>query len=300
MAHESGEERITESGLPIEPVYGPDDPDGLGPGRRARRAGRRTRTPAASTRRCTPAGPGRCASTPASAPPWSPTQRYQQLIAARHRRASRVAFDLPTQMGHDSDAADRARRGRQGRRRHRLDRRHADAVRRHPARQGLHVDDDQRPGGAAAADVPARRARSRASRPTSSPARSRTTCSRSTSPAAPTSTRRKPSLRLITDIFAYCKREMPRWNTISISGYHMAEAGATPAQEIAFTLADGIEYVRAAIAAGHGRRRLRAPAVLLLRLAHDDPRGGREVPRGPPDLGAGDARRVRREEPEVA
>ncbi len=60
----------------------------------------------------------------------------------------------------------------------------------------------------------------------------------------------KHSLRLITDIFRYCKTEIPRWNTISISGYHMAEAGATPAQEIAFTLSDGIEYVRAAIAAG--------------------------------------------------
>jgi methylmalonyl-CoA mutase N-terminal domain/subunit len=58
------------------------------------------------------------------------------------------------------------------------------------------------------------------------------------------------SLRLITDIFAYCKAEIPKWNTISISGYHMAEAGATPVQEIAFTLADGIEYVRAAIASG--------------------------------------------------
>ena len=58
------------------------------------------------------------------------------------------------------------------------------------------------------------------------------------------------SLRLITDIFTYCREEMPRWNTISISGYHMAEAGATPAQEIAFTLANGIEYVRAAIASG--------------------------------------------------
>jgi methylmalonyl-CoA mutase N-terminal domain/subunit len=58
------------------------------------------------------------------------------------------------------------------------------------------------------------------------------------------------SLRLITNIFAYCKAELPRWNTISISGYHMAEAGATPVQEIAFTLADGIEYVRAAVAAG--------------------------------------------------
>ncbi len=60
----------------------------------------------------------------------------------------------------------------------------------------------------------------------------------------------KHSLRLVTDIFRYCRAEMPRWNTISISGYHMAEAGATPAQEVAFTLANGIEYVRAAIAAG--------------------------------------------------
>lgn len=58
------------------------------------------------------------------------------------------------------------------------------------------------------------------------------------------------SLRLITDIFSYCRTELPRWNTISISGYHMAEAGATPAQEIAFTLSNGVEYVRAAIAAG--------------------------------------------------
>jgi len=58
------------------------------------------------------------------------------------------------------------------------------------------------------------------------------------------------SLRLITDIFGYCKTELPRWNTISISGYHMAEAGASPVQEIAFTLADGIEYVRAAVKAG--------------------------------------------------
>jgi methylmalonyl-CoA mutase N-terminal domain/subunit len=58
------------------------------------------------------------------------------------------------------------------------------------------------------------------------------------------------SLRLITDIFKYCKAEIPKWNTISISGYHMAEAGASPVQEVGFTLADGIEYVRAAIASG--------------------------------------------------
>ena len=58
------------------------------------------------------------------------------------------------------------------------------------------------------------------------------------------------SLRLIADIFKYCKAELPKWNTISISGYHMSEAGATPAQEIAFTLSNGIEYVKTAVAAG--------------------------------------------------
>jgi methylmalonyl-CoA mutase N-terminal domain/subunit len=60
----------------------------------------------------------------------------------------------------------------------------------------------------------------------------------------------KPSLRLVADTFAYCRDEIPKWNTISISGYHMAEAGATPVQEIAFTLANGVQYVRAAIDAG--------------------------------------------------
>jgi len=60
----------------------------------------------------------------------------------------------------------------------------------------------------------------------------------------------KPSLRLITDIFAFCAKEVPNWNTISISGYHIREAGATAAQEIAFTLANAICYVEAAISAG--------------------------------------------------
>ena len=60
----------------------------------------------------------------------------------------------------------------------------------------------------------------------------------------------RPSMRLTTDIFAYCSQHVPRWNTISISGYHIREAGATAAQEIAFTLADGIAYVQAAIDAG--------------------------------------------------
>jgi methylmalonyl-CoA mutase, N-terminal domain len=59
-----------------------------------------------------------------------------------------------------------------------------------------------------------------------------------------------PSLRLVSDTFAYCAEHLPRWNTISISGYHMAEAGATPAQEVAFTLANGIAYLQAALDAG--------------------------------------------------
>ena len=60
----------------------------------------------------------------------------------------------------------------------------------------------------------------------------------------------KPSMRLVNDIFEYCSENMPRWNTISISGYHIREAGATATQEVAFTLADGIAYVEAAIKKG--------------------------------------------------
>lgn len=60
----------------------------------------------------------------------------------------------------------------------------------------------------------------------------------------------KPSMKLVTDVFEYCSKNMPRWNTISISGYHIREAGATAVQEVAFTLADGIAYVQAAIDRG--------------------------------------------------
>jgi methylmalonyl-CoA mutase N-terminal domain/subunit len=60
----------------------------------------------------------------------------------------------------------------------------------------------------------------------------------------------RPSMRIITDIFSFCSREVPQWNTISISGYHIREAGSTAVQEVAFTLADGIAYVEAAISAG--------------------------------------------------
>ncbi|MGA2418570.1 MAG: methylmalonyl-CoA mutase family protein, partial [Candidatus Acidiferrum sp.] len=60
----------------------------------------------------------------------------------------------------------------------------------------------------------------------------------------------RPAMRIVTDIFAWCHRELPRWNTISISGYHIREAGSTAIQEVAFTLADGIAYTQAAIDAG--------------------------------------------------
>src|SRR5207244_10796635 len=60
----------------------------------------------------------------------------------------------------------------------------------------------------------------------------------------------RPSMRIITDVFAYCNEHLPQWNTISISGYHIREAGSTAVQEIAFTLSNGIAYVQAALDAG--------------------------------------------------
>ena len=60
----------------------------------------------------------------------------------------------------------------------------------------------------------------------------------------------RPAMRIVTDVFAWCKDELPRWNTISISGYHIREAGSTAVQEVAFTLTDGIAYVQAALDAG--------------------------------------------------
>ena len=62
----------------------------------------------------------------------------------------------------------------------------------------------------------------------------------------------RPAMRIVTDIFAWCRDHLPRWNTISISGYHIREAGSTAVQEVAFTLADGIAYVQAALAVGLG------------------------------------------------
>ena len=79
----------------------------------------------------------------------------------------------------------------------------------------------------------------------------------------------RPSMRLIIDTFAYCGKEMPRWNTISISGYHIREAGSTAAQELAFTLYDGIEYVRWALEAGLDVDEF-APRLSFFFNAHND------------------------------
>lgn len=79
----------------------------------------------------------------------------------------------------------------------------------------------------------------------------------------------EPSMRLITNIFEYCSKEVPLWNTISISGYHIREAGSTAAQEIGFTLADGIAYVQAAIDAGLDVDSF-APRLSFFFNAHND------------------------------
>ena len=79
----------------------------------------------------------------------------------------------------------------------------------------------------------------------------------------------RPSMRLITDVFAFSAREVPRWNTISVSGYHIREAGATAAQELAFTLRDGIEYVQAGIDAGLDVDEF-APRISFFFNAHSD------------------------------
>jgi methylmalonyl-CoA mutase N-terminal domain/subunit len=79
----------------------------------------------------------------------------------------------------------------------------------------------------------------------------------------------RPSMRLITDVFAFCTAEVPRWNTISVSGYHIREAGATAAQELAFTLRDGIEYVQWGIDAGLDVDAF-APRISFFFNAHND------------------------------
>src|SRR5205814_4454160 len=79
----------------------------------------------------------------------------------------------------------------------------------------------------------------------------------------------KPSLRVVTDIFEFCAKEVPRWNTISVSGYHIREAGSTALQEVAFTLANGLQYVKAAVDRGLDVD-VFAPRISFFFNAHND------------------------------
>ncbi len=96
----------------------------------------------------------------------------------------------------------------------------------------------------------------------------------------------EPSMRIVSDIIAYCAEEMPKFNSISISGYHMHEAGATAVQELAYTLADGMEYVRVAKADGLDIDDFAPRLSLLLRHRHEPVHGGGEAARGADAVGA--------------
>ncbi|MCX4669448.1 methylmalonyl-CoA mutase family protein [Streptomyces sp. NBC_01381] len=243
---ESGS-RESESGLPIEPVYGPEALDGWDPAQKLGTPGAYPYTRGVYPSMYT----GR---------PWTMRQyagfgtavesnaRYQQLIANGTTGLS-VAFDLPTQMGHDSDAP--LAHGEVGKVGVAIDSVEDMRV----LFDGIPLDkvSTSMTINAPAAllllmyQLVAEEQGVTADRLTGTVQNDvlKEYIARGTYIFPP-----KPSLRLIADIFKYCRAEIPKWNTISISGYHMAEAGATPAQEIAFTLADGIEYVRTAVAAG--------------------------------------------------
>jgi methylmalonyl-CoA mutase N-terminal domain/subunit len=237
----------TESGLPFEPVYGPEHLEGFDPGQALGAPGAFP-----FTRGVYP--------TMYTGRPWTMRQyagfgtakesneRYKQLVAHGTGGLS-VAFDLPTQMGHDSDST--IAHGEVGKVGVAIDSVEDMRV----LFDGIPLDEvsTSMTINAPAAllllmyqlvaeeqGVPGDKLTG-----TIQNDLLKEYIARGTYIYPP-----RESLRLITDIFSYCRAEIPRWNTISISGYHMAEAGATPAQEVAFTLADGIEYVRAAVASG--------------------------------------------------
>jgi methylmalonyl-CoA mutase N-terminal domain/subunit len=237
----------TESGLPFRPVYGPEALEGFDP---AAQLGNPGEFP--FTRGVYP--------TMYTGRPWTMRQyagfgtakesneRYKQLVAHGTGGLS-VAFDLPTQMGHDSDSP--IAHGEVGKVGVAID--SIDDMK--VLFDGIPLDEVSTsmtinaPAAllllmyqivAEDAGIPGHKLTGTIQNDVL-----KEYIARGTYIYPP-----QESLRLITDIFSYCRAEIPKWNTISISGYHMAEAGATPAQEIAFTLADGIEYVRAAVASG--------------------------------------------------
>ncbi len=238
--------RASESGFPIEPVYGPDDvapglPDRLGepgsyPYTRGVYASMYTGRPWTMRQY---AGFGTAKES---------NERYRHLVAQGTGGLS-VAFDLPTQMGYDSD--DAVASGEVGKVGVAID-----------SLEDMRILFDQIPQDQVSTSMTINAPASvllllyalvAEEKGISGDQLTGTIQNDVLKEYIARGTYIYPpahSLRLITNIFEYCKTELPRWNTISISGYHMAEAGATPVQEIAFTLADGIEYVRAAVAAG--------------------------------------------------
>ena len=100
----------------------------------------------------------------------------------------------------------------------------------------------------------------------------------------PISTPPEPSIRIIRDIMAYTAENMPRFNSISISGYHLQEAGANQALELAFTLADGKEYVKTALQAGMDVDSFAPRLSFFLRHRHEFLPGGGQASRRPPAL----------------
>ena len=238
---------------------------------------------AARTRRCTSTSRGPSASTPGSPPPRSPTPSTA-ATSPPARRACRSPSTWPPTAATTPTTPGRRRR-RHGRRRHRLDLRHEDPLRRHPARQDVGVDDHERRGAAGAGAVHrGRRGAGRAAR-AARRAPSRTTSSRSSWSATPTSTRPTPSCGSSPTSSATRSNEMPKFNSISISGYHMQEAGATADLELAYTIADGIEYVRAGVDAGLDVDAFAPRLSLLLRHRHELLHGDRQAAGRPAALG---------------
>jgi len=239
--------RISESGVPIQPVYEPESLRGFDPATELAEPGEYPFTrgvyPGMYTKRPWTMRQYAGFSTAADS-----NRRYHQLIEAGTTGLS-VAFDLPTQMGYDSDAA--PARGEVGKVGVAIDSVEDMRV----LLQGIPLDSvsTSMTINAPAAvllllyQLVAEEQGTSAGQLTGTIQNDilKEYIARGTYIYPP-----QPSLRLVADTFAYCRREMPRWNTISISGYHMAEAGATPVQEIAFTLANAKEYVRAAIASG--------------------------------------------------
>jgi methylmalonyl-CoA mutase, N-terminal domain len=239
--------RISESGAPIENVYGPKDVSGLDPVADLGEPGAYPFTrgiyPTMYVKRPWTMRQYAGFSTAADS-----NRRYHQLIQAGTTGLS-VAFDLPTQMGYDSDAPQA--RGEVGKVGVAIDsledmRLLLDGIPLDEVSTSMTIN-------APAAVLLLLYQLAAAEQGVSASQLTGTIqndilkeyIARGTYIYPP-----QPSLRLVADTFAYCRKEIPKWNTISISGYHMAEAGATPVQEIAFTLANAREYVRAALSSG--------------------------------------------------